>query len=102
MVQLCKVAEVKLDPVTQLIPIMDTFDKDLFGEIPAIDLIQAFNTAHVGMFDDEEAEKEEEPTVNAKRYFITIEEILNEICAEIDDRNMTDFGTLLKGNDLFN
>lgn len=39
MAQLCKMAEVKLDPQTQLIPIMDTFEKNIFGEIPATDLI---------------------------------------------------------------
>ena len=99
--QLCKIAEVKLDPQTQLIPIMDTFDKNLFGEIPAVDLINAFNNAHIGMFEDEEA-VEDEPLVNAKRYFVTPQEIILEMCSEIEDRNMTDFGSLLKGNDLFN
>ena len=80
---------------------MDTFDKNLFGEIPAIDLINAFNNAHIGMFEDE-ADVEDEPLVNAKRYFVNSWEIVEEMGAEIDDRNMTDFGTLLKGNDLFN
>lgn len=70
LVQLCRIAEVKLNPETQLIPIMDTFDKDLFGEIPASDLIYAFNNAHIGMF-EEKVEDEEEPLVNAKRYFVT-------------------------------
>ena len=40
--------------------------------------------------------------VNAKRFFVTPEEVITEICTEIEDRNITDFGTLLKGNDLFN
>ena len=80
---------------------MDTFDKNLFGEIPAADLINAFNNAHIGMFEEEGA-AEDEPLVKAKRYFVTPQEIIEDICAEIDDRNMTDFGTLLKGNDLFN
>ena len=80
--------------------IMDTFDKNLYGEIPAVDLINAFNNAHIGMFEDETA-VEEEPLVNAKRYFRSEPEIILEMCAEIEDRNMTDFGSLLKGNDLF-
>lgn len=52
------------------------------------------------MFEDEAVE-EEEPLVNAKRYFVTPQEILQEIGAEINDRGMKDFGSLLKGNDLF-
>ena len=40
--------------------------------------------------------------VNAKRFFVTADEVITEICTEIEERNITDFGTLLKGNDLFN
>ena len=39
--------------------------------------------------------------VTAKRYFTTTEEVVEEICQEINDRDLNDFGSFLKGNDMF-
>jgi Ca2+-binding EF-hand superfamily protein len=97
--QLCHMTEVKLDLKTQLEPIMETFDRNLYGEVAATDLISAFNTAHFGIF--EEGDQEEGKVVNAKRYFLNPEDVIDQMCIEIDERSLTDFGSFLKGNDLF-
>ena len=100
--QLCLMTEVRLDPDTQLMPILDTFEKTVYGEIAALDLIKAVNRAHYGIYEEEGEDEEEKVLVNAKRFFQTAEEVIFEMCHEIEERNITDFGSLLKGNDLFN
>ena len=53
-VQLCRYLEVKLDVQTVVIPIMETFDKNMYGEVAAVDIINAFHKAHIGIFEDED------------------------------------------------
>jgi len=31
---------------------METFDKSIYGEIAALDVIHAFKNAHIGLFED--------------------------------------------------
>ena len=50
--QLCHLTGVKLDIATQLEPIMDTFDRNLYGEVAAVDFIYAYNNAHFGIFEE--------------------------------------------------
>lgn len=73
----------------------------MYNEVPSIDFIAAVNNAHIGIFEDTEVFEENGKVVNAKRYFLSAEEVIREMGAEIDDRKLTDFGSLLKGNDLF-
>ena len=54
---------------------LDTFDLDMFGEIPAADVAYAYNNAHIGLFEEEDP-NEEKPIVNAKRYFTSAEEVI--------------------------
>lgn len=94
--------DIKLDVRNVAIPILETFDKNMYGEVAASDLINAFHKAHIGIFEDaEEKALDAEAPVKAKRYFLSAEEVIREICADINDRNLKDFGSYLKGNDLF-
>ena len=52
MAQLCHMTEIKLDIKMVLEPILDTFDRNLYGEVAATDLIKCINTAHFGIFED--------------------------------------------------
>ena len=80
---------------------MDTFEKDVFGEIPCSEFIAQFKGV---LIDLEEGKKGEEQTaiVEAARYFSSIEDIFKEIGFEIGDRKLADFGSFLKGNDFNN
>jgi len=94
--------EITMDKDLQIVPILDTFERNMFGEVAAGDLINAIKTAHTG--DTDEAEKvleENQPVVECNRYFAGALDVMKEVCTEIDDRNLADFGSFLKGNDLF-
>ena len=80
--------------------VMDTFEKSIYGEVSAADVVIAFKNAHIGVFEETEAVGADE-LVRAKRYFTDLRDVVDEICAEIDDRNITDFGLTLKDNDMF-
>ena len=101
-VQLCQLLDIKLEVRSVVMPILETFDKNMYGEVATSEFISCFYKAHIGIFEDEEQEnKDEGAPVQAKRYFLNSEEVIREICADINDRNLKDFGTFLKGNDLF-
>ena len=73
---------------------MDTFEKDIFGEVPCSEFIAQFK----GVLDREDKEEGEKAVVDANRYFATIEDIFKEIAFEIQSRHIKDFGSFLKGN----
>ena len=52
--------------------------------------------------DSQDSDVQGEKRVASKQYFASNEARLLEMAAEIEDREMKDFGGLLKGNDLFN
>ena len=81
--------------MTTLKPIIETFDKDIFGEILVSDFIAQFK----GVLRDGEANTE---AVEAKQNFKDVQEVLKEIANEIQRENLKDFGTFLKGNDFNN
>ena len=101
LIQLIEYSGYKMENGKQkLMAIMDTFDKSIYGEIPAQEIIHAFKNAHIGVFEETD-EVDIKDTVTAKRYFTNLPDVLYEICAEIDCRNITDFGLTLKDNDMF-
>ena len=62
---------------------MDTFEKDIFGEVPCSDFIAQFK----GVLRDElEPTEEKKIIVEANRYFSATEDIFREISFEIQDR----------------
>ena len=67
--QLCILTEVKLDTETVLRPILDTFDRNLYGEVAATDLCKCINLAHFGIFEQGDQDAALNTIVNAKRYF---------------------------------
>lgn len=74
--------EVKLSVKEVLEPILDTFDRNLYGEVAATDLIKCINTAHFGIF-DEEGTHAEDAIVSAKRYFQTVDQVIEAMCDDI-------------------
>lgn len=103
MAMLCVITEVKLNMETQLMPIMETFDTNIYGKVSKEEVVFQFKNAHIGVFEEEKPidADDKQPTVTAKRYFDSLDQVLDEICNEIQDRNITDFGLTLKDNDLF-
>ena len=93
LISLCRAQNFDVDPQNVLAPIMDTFEKDIFGEVPCSEFIAQFK----GVLRDGEEEKQ---IVEANRYFSETEDIFKEVAFEIQDRKMKDFGSFLKGNDI--
>ena len=73
---------------------MDTFEKDVYGEVPCNDFIAQFK----GLLTDVPGAARR-PVVQASRYFSNPSDMLHEIALEIQDRQIKDFGSFLKGND---
>ena len=81
---------------------MDTFEKDVFGEVPCSEFIAQFKGILVDLEETLKADEQGKPLVEAARYFSSIEDIFKEIGDEIVVRKLKDFGSFLKGNDFNN
>ena len=54
MVQLCQMLNIKISVERTLLPMMETFEKNMYGEVSCTDLINAFHKAHIGIFEEDD------------------------------------------------
>ena len=63
MVQLCQMLSIKISVERTLLPMMETFEKNMYGEVACTDLINAFHKAHIGIFEEDDRAEDEKPVV---------------------------------------
>ena len=102
LIAICSAQKFEVDAKNVLAPIMDTFEKDVFGEVPCSEFIAQFKGILVDLEETLKADEQGKPLVEAARYFSSIEDIFKEIGDEIVVRKLKDFGSFLKGNDFNN
>ena len=96
----------------------ELFPKNIYYEVPSVEIIKYYNQVQLRQSPKkerpEQGESEGDITAEhfesisqdakaiqkARRYFGTVNEAINEMCADIENRNLTDFGSFLKGYDL--
>lgn len=80
--RLCRVNEFDADRETVLRPILECFDRDIFGDIPCKEIIVEFNKAQQarggGAGGDDDEGGRQKSVVEAARYLPTTEESISE------------------------